>query len=91
MPAAAKMPDWRMPPPSIFRHRRARWMKSREPVNTLPMGAPRPLDRQAETESNNLPIASGAIPPLTAALKILAPSRWNRKLCSAANALASDR
>lgn len=40
--AAATTPDCRMPPPSAFRTRRARLMKSSEPATAEPTGAPNP-------------------------------------------------
>src|SRR5499425_2835385 len=39
IPAAASTPTWRMPPPSIFRTRRARAMNSRDPHTSDPTGA----------------------------------------------------
>ena len=42
---------WRMPPPSTLRQRRAPAIRPR-PSSTDPAGAPSPLDRQTDTESN---------------------------------------
>jgi len=41
----------RMGPPRILRRRRPLSMRSRGPARTLPMGAPSPFDRHAETVS----------------------------------------
>ena len=52
-PAAARF-GLAMPPPKSLRQRWARSMKDCDPTKTLPTGAPSPLDRQTETESNPL-------------------------------------
>ena len=75
MPAAASTPAWRIPPPSIFRSRRAFSMNSALPHSTDPTGAHRPLLRQKVTESAGAASSAGVQPVATAALKILAPSR----------------
>ena len=84
MPAAAMMPAWRMPPPSIFRARRARPMKSRLPVTTEPTGAPSPLERQKVTESAWAATSFAGIPVATHAFQRRAPSRWTARPCSVA-------
>ena len=45
-PAAANTPAWRIPPPSSFRARRARWMNSASPTISDPTGQPSDFDRQ---------------------------------------------
>ena len=62
MPAAAKMPDCRMPPPSILRQRLPSLTNSLPPSNTDPTGAPSPLDKQTDTESKH-PAISFAVTP----------------------------
>ena len=74
-PAAARMPACRMPPPNIFRARRARSMKARVPTTTDPTGAPSPLDRQKVTESAWAANSRTGAPVAMLALKIRAPSR----------------
>ena len=74
-PAAASTPTWRMPPPSIFRTRRARATNSREPHTSEPTGAPRPLDRQKVSESTGRAKSATGRPSATAALNRRAPSR----------------
>ena len=46
------IPAWRMAPPICCLTRHASWMKSREPASTAPTGAPRPLEKSIQTESN---------------------------------------
>ena len=45
-PAAARMPTWRIPPPSRLRRTRAWAIASADPASSEPTGAPSPLDRQ---------------------------------------------
>ena len=80
MPAAARMPAWRMPPPSILRIRRARRMNARPPHRTEPTGAHSALG-QAEGDriGRRGAAAAAGTPSATAALKMRAPSRCRRK------------
>ena len=50
---AAMIPACRIPPPNTFLTRRALRMKSFDPMRTDPTGAPNPLLRQSEMESNS--------------------------------------
>src|SRR5438876_4639217 len=75
LPAAARMPTCRMPPPSILRQRRARSMNSAEPQITEPTGAASPLDTQKVTESTWRVKSPAGRLSATAALKSRAPSR----------------
>ena len=55
-PAAARMPAWRIPPPSSLRRTPAPGSsRPRGPTSSEPTGAPRPLDRQTETTSATAP------------------------------------
>ena len=66
----------RMPPPTIFRHLRARVMNSSEPHSTEPTGQDRAFERQKLTSSTSLVSSdTGTSEKATAALKIRAPSR----------------
>ena len=51
-PPAAINPACRIPPPNTFLTRRAFSIKSASPIKRLPIGAPRPFERQTEIESN---------------------------------------
>ena len=53
MPAAARTPACRIPPPRILRARRASAMKAFDPQITEPTGAASPLDRQKLSESTD--------------------------------------
>ncbi|GAA3681716.1 hypothetical protein GCM10022224_052470 [Nonomuraea antimicrobica] len=90
-PAAARTPLCRMPPPSILRMRRTRATNPARPATTEPTGAPSPLDRQNCTESACAAIRSAGVPLLTAALKILAPSRWTARPVRRASSETSRR
>src|SRR5262245_23521714 len=74
-PAAARMPTWRIPPPTILRTRRARATNSREPQTRDPTGAASPLERQKVMESTGRAKSATGRPRATAALKMRAPSR----------------
>src|SRR5215468_3739819 len=74
-PAAARTPTCRMPPPTIFRTRRARATNSREPHTREPTGAASPLERQKVMESTGRAKSATGRPRATAALKMRAPSR----------------
>ena len=93
--AAASTPAWRIVPPAILRTRFALAISSFEPTKAEPTGAPRPLLKQTETESNRSAMARAfarASPPIaTAALKSRAPSRWVARPCRRASAVASRR
>src|SRR5215470_14983386 len=74
-PAAASTPTCRMPPPTIFRTRRARATNSREPHTREPTGAASPLERQKVMESTERAKSATGRSRATAALKMRAPSR----------------
>ncbi|CRZ42908.1 Uncharacterised protein [Vibrio cholerae] len=67
-PAAAKMPAWRIPPPTIFRQRLALAIKSLEPSSNEPTGAAKPLDRHTVIESKYCAISLTSTSSATAAL-----------------------
>ena len=50
-PAAASIPDWRIPPPNAFLNLLALAMKSLLPTSNDPTGAPNPFDKHTEIES----------------------------------------
>ena len=68
-----------MPPPKTLRQRLAFLINGVEPNNTLPTGAPNPLLKQIEIESNTFPYCFGSSFLCTMALNILAPSRCKPK------------
>src|ERR1700687_3007456 len=72
-PAAARMPTWRMPPPTIFLTRRARPTNSREPHTREPTGAARPFDRQKVMESTGRAKSATGRASATAGVKMRAP------------------
>ncbi len=74
MPPAAMTPDWRMAPPRRCFHCQARSMKSAGPARTPPTGAPRPLLRSSQTESNEAANSFAGTPEATAAFRRRAPS-----------------
>ena len=53
--AAAKEPACLIPPPKTFLHLLAFLIKAADPTKTLPTGAPNPLLKQMEMESNTFP------------------------------------
>ena len=61
-------------------------MNSREPHKTEPTGAPRPFDRQIETDSNGAHSLTSVVWLATTALKARAPSRCIERPASRANA-----
>lgn len=61
-PAAARMPAWRIPPPTIFRQRTARRMYASLPSSSEPTGAPSPFDRQMVKESQYWAISRNSQP-----------------------------
>ncbi len=81
----------RMPPPTTLRQRRALAMSAASPQSTEPTGAPRPLDRQTDTESKCWLISRTGTPSLTAALYSRAPSRCRARPCSRVKARAAAR
>ena len=52
MQAAAMIPAWRMAPPICCLTRQASCTKALEPASTAPTGAPRPLEKSSQSESN---------------------------------------
>ncbi|GBE23591.1 hypothetical protein BMS3Bbin01_02976 [bacterium BMS3Bbin01] len=61
-------------------------MRSSEPQSTDPTGAPSPLEKQNITVSASAAIVAASTPSASAALKILAPSRYTgmaRRLAAA--------
>jgi 3-deoxy-7-phosphoheptulonate synthase len=64
-PAAARIPTWRIPPPSRLRHTRAAATRSAVVASSDPIGAPSPLDRQTDTVSNSRPYAGSSTPLAT--------------------------
>src|SRR5437867_10208869 len=75
MPAAARIPAWRIPPPYMRRKRRSFSTVGRSDTITDPTGAPSPLDKQNETVSKWRAYSAADTPVATTALKSLAPSR----------------
>src|SRR5437867_11675324 len=72
MPAAARIPAWRIPPPYMRRKRRSFSTVGRSDTITDPTGAPSPLDKQNETVSKwraysaaDTPVATTALEPRT--------------------------
>ena len=63
-----------MPPPSSFRARRARQMKSFEPTTTLPTGQASPFERQNVTASAGPASSRGSSSSATTAFQNRAPS-----------------
>ena len=62
-------PACRMPPPKSLRTRRAFVMNSRVPARAEPTGAPRPLLKQTETESNSAAHVFAGMPVATIAFQ----------------------
>ena len=85
------MPACRIPPPSIFRTRRASAMKSFGPQSMAPTGAPSPLERQNVTVSVSAHISGAETPEAATALKSRAPSMCSASFRARANALISFR
>src|SRR5450759_322334 len=75
IPAAARIPAWRMPPPNCFRMRLAFLIKSREPHNNEPAGAHNPLLKQNVIESAGAANSRASTFNAADALKMRAPSR----------------
>src|SRR2546426_6874756 len=74
MPAAARIPAWRIPPPYMRRKRRSFSTVGRSDTITDPTGAPSPLDKQNETVSKWRAYSPADTPGATTAVKSLAPS-----------------
>uniref|UniRef100_A0A7C9DPT5 Uncharacterized protein n=1 Tax=Opuntia streptacantha TaxID=393608 RepID=A0A7C9DPT5_OPUST len=72
--AAHKIPTCLIPPPKVFLSLFAFAIKLFEPTMTDPTGAPRPFDRQTDTESAACTNLSTGTPRAVAALKMRAPS-----------------
>src|SRR5512147_241272 len=77
--AAARTPACRIPPPSIFRTRRASWTNARGPIRTEPTGQPRPLLKQKLSESKCSAIVVSGIVWAMQAFHTRAPSRWTAR------------
>ena len=75
IPAAARTPTWRIPPPSRLRQTRASAIASAVPTTSDPIGAPRPLLRQTARTSATSPYAVSGVPVATWAFHSRAPSR----------------
>src|SRR2546425_12459299 len=75
MPAAARIPAWRIPPPYMRRKRRSFSTVGRSDTITDPTGAPSPLDKQNETVSKWRAYSPAGTPGGPTAFKSLAPSR----------------
>ena len=73
-PAAAMIPAWRIPPPTILRARRARAMNAASPTTTEPTGQPRLFDRQNVAEAPGGTRSRAGTPSATEALNSRAPS-----------------
>ena len=69
-----------MPPPKTFRTLRAFKIKSAEPNNIDPTGAPSPLDKQIEIESKGAQYTFASMPFTASAFISLAPSKCNGSL-----------
>src|SRR5664280_39680 len=82
-PAAARMPAWRMPPPSRRRSTRASATAAALATTTEPTGAPSPLDRHTDRVSNSSPYAESCTPLATLAFQIRAPSQCSAIPCPA--------
>ena len=74
MRCSARTPDCRIAPPKSLRKRLLSRMNSFEPANAEPTGAPRPLEKQTETESNPFRISASDVLEATAAFQSRAPS-----------------
>ena len=70
------MPAWRIEPPSRCFQRQTSSMKSREPAMTAPTGAPSPLEKSIQAESQPAAMSRAAMPVATEALSSRAPSMW---------------
>ena len=67
MQAAAQMPDWRIEPPRRCFQRQISSMKSRVPASTAPIGAPRPLEKSIQAESQPAVMSRALMPVATVA------------------------
>lgn len=63
-------------------------MKLKDPTSVEPSGAPSPLLKQTEMESNTFTTSEGSIPRLWEALKRRAPSMWRARECFVATAFS---
>lgn len=79
--ARASEPDWRTPPPKSLRNHLALSIRAREPTRTLPMGAPRPLERHSDTEWKGAHASSSGMPVLAATSHRRAPSQCSGIAC----------
>ena len=78
------MPTCRMPPPNILRRRCARFISSRLPATTEPIGAPSPFEKHIDTVSKYRAYSTGSKPVATQAFMSRAPSRCIRRPASLA-------
>ena len=70
------MPAWRIEPPSRCFQRQTSSMNSLLPAMTAPTGAPRPLEKSIQAESQPDAMSRAAIPVATQAFNSRAPSIW---------------
>src|SRR6266436_1414975 len=77
MAPAARIPACRIPPPKIFLNFLARSINSASPATIDPTGAPRPFEKQTDTESAHEAYSLGDMPDAALAFQIRAPSRWS--------------
>ena len=70
------MPAWRIEPPSRCFQRQTSSMKSREPAITAPTGAPSPLEKSIQAESQPAAMSRAVMPVATQAFNSRAPSMW---------------
>ena len=87
---AARTPAWRIPPPSCWRTRRARTMRSAEPRSSAPTGQHRPFERSTIRVSAHAARSRGATPSATAAFQSRAPSMCTRSPASREAAITSS-
>ena len=70
------MPACRMEPPSRCFQRQTSSMNSREPAIAAPTGAPNPLEKSIQAESQPIAMSRALMPVETHAFKSRAPSMW---------------
>ena len=70
------MPACRIEPPSRCFQRQTSSMKARVPAITPPIGAPSPLEKSIQAESQPAAMSRAAMPVATVALSSRAPSMW---------------
>ncbi|MNI56810.1 hypothetical protein D3C73_1118340 [compost metagenome] len=72
-----------------MRQRYARAISSLLPTSTDPTGAPKPFEKQMDTESKSWHMSASGLPLATAALNTRAPSRWVAKPSLRAQSVAA--